>query len=105
MILYFVICINFKEENIMNLNKCERCGCFFVSLNSVCPNCQSKDENEISQLKSFLSENENKISIEDLSSSTGISVKNVNRFLQDKKIKSAFSGLGLLTNGNVSIGL
>lgn len=89
----------------MNLSKCERCGCFFVAEHAVCPNCQTKDENEISQLKTFLSENESKISIEELSLSTGISVKNVNRFLQNKEIKNSFSGLGLLTNGNINISL
>ncbi len=40
----------------MNLNRCERCGSFFASKNSVCPNCQSKDEHEINHLKTFLSE-------------------------------------------------
>ena len=81
----------------MNLNKCERCGCFFASDNCVCPNCLSKDQNEISQLKNFLVENDNNISIEELSVSTGISMKNVNRFLKDKEVNSTFSGLGLIT--------
>ena len=89
----------------MNLSKCERCGCFFVTENAVCPNCQTKDENEISQLKNFLTENDSNISIEELSLSTGISVKNVNRFLKDKEIKNTFSGLGLVTNGNININL
>ena len=89
----------------MNLNKCERCGCFFASDNCICPKCQSKDEHEISELKNFLEENDDNISIEKLSFSTGISINNVNRFLQNEKVSTAFSGLGLITPGNMSIGL
>ncbi len=81
----------------MNLNKCERCGCFFVSNDCVCPKCLSKDNNEISILKNFLSENDNTISVESLASSTGIQIKNVNRFLKNSEINSAFSNLGLVT--------
>lgn len=81
----------------MNLNKCERCGCFFVSKDCVCPKCLSKDNNEISILKNFLSENDNIISVESLASSTGIQIKNVNRFLKNSEINSAFSNLGLVT--------
>lgn len=81
----------------MNLNKCERCGCFFVSKDCVCPKCLSKDNNEISILKNFLSENDNAISVETLASSTGIQIKNVNRFLKNAEINSDFVNLGLIT--------
>ena len=70
----------------MNLNRCERCGSFFASKNSVCPNCQSKDEHEINHLKTFLSEADSSVTVESLAESTGVSLKNVNRFLQDKNI-------------------
>ena len=70
----------------MNLNKCERCGCFFSAKNSVCPNCQAKDVNDINCLKKFLSEQEAHISVESLSYGAGVSVKNINRYLQDKKL-------------------
>ena len=89
----------------MNLNKCERCGCFFVSEDSVCPNCATKDANEISQLQNFLSESNSRISIEDLSFSTGVSIKNVNRFLKNDKINSQFAELGLITKNNINIKL
>ena len=81
----------------MNLNKCERCGCFFTTKDCVCPNCLTKDQNEISTLKNFLIENDSSISIEALASSTGITEKNLNRFLQDTELKGTFSGLGLIT--------
>ena len=81
----------------MNLNKCERCGCFFVSNDYVCPNCLKKDNNEISRLTNFLSEHDSSISINDLAKFTGIPIKNVNRFLKDSEIKSTFSELGLIS--------
>ena len=59
----------------MNLNRCERCGSFFASKNSVCPNCQSKE-------------------------STGVSLKNVNRFLQDKNVYTTLTNLGLNSETN-----
>ncbi|MGN1326784.1 MAG: hypothetical protein ACI4VQ_01695 [Clostridia bacterium] len=79
----------------MNLNKCERCGCFFVSANSVCPQCISKDENDINQLKTFLTESDNSVNIQSLACGTGISLKNVNRFLQNKELYTTFTSLGL----------
>ena len=70
----------------MNLNKCERCGC---------PNCQSKDESDINQLKNFLSEADSSVTVESLAMSTGISLKNVNRFLQNKDVYATLTNLGL----------
>ena len=67
----------------MNLNKCERCGCFFASNDNVCYNCLTKDRFEMSKFKNFIEENNiNQInSLSDLSIQTGISQKNLNRFL------------------------
>ena len=85
----------------MNLNKCSRCGCFFASTTDVCPKCESKDENDIAQLKNFLSESDgSSISLEDLSLSTGVSLKNVNRFLQNKDLHKTFTNLGLNFENN-----
>ena len=69
----------------MNFNSCCRCGRFFVSNNSVCPNCEKKDQYEMNQLKNFLEENTNQININDLANSTGISSKNLNRFLAQEQ--------------------
>ena len=78
----------------MELNKCSRCGAFFVSGNNVCPNCEVKDSAEIFKLKSFLEENDYAgSSIEDLSCDTGISVKNLNRFLEQNDFKGIASKL------------
>ncbi len=74
----------------MELNKCTRCGCFYVSSNDVCPACEQKDVAEIDKLKNFLEDSEFS-SIDDISYQTGITVKNLNRFLKlndFKKLKN-----------------
>lgn len=75
----------------MNFNKCSRCGCFFMSDSSVCPNCETKDNYEMSELKTFLEENTAQINIDNLSVSTGISVKNLNRFLAKEQFADYIS--------------
>jgi len=69
----------------MELNKCKRCGAFFATNNHVCPNCAPKDICEIAKLKDFLSENTCPDNIDILSCNTGISMKNLNRFLTEEK--------------------
>lgn len=64
----------------MQFNKCSRCGCFFVNSGDVCPNCQPKDNFEMSKLKNFLEETDTTCSMENISYSTGISMRNLNRF-------------------------
>ena len=67
----------------MEFKKCERCGCFFSSKDSVCYNCLTKEKFEMSQLKSYIEENNlnNIHSLSDLSVQTGIAGKTLNRFL------------------------
>ena len=71
----------------MEFNRCSRCGAFYISENSVCPNCQPKDNCEKIVLQNYLEENQMPKSIEILSKDTGISVKNLNRFLGDTNFK------------------
>lgn len=66
----------------MNFNKCERCGCFFITDSAVCPKCEPKDTFEMKVLKDYLSNNASLDSIDNISSDTGISIKNLNRFMQ-----------------------
>ena len=88
----------------MELNKCSRCGAFFVTGNNVCPNCELKDSAEIFKLKSFLEENDySGSSIEDLSCNTGISVKNLNRFLEQNNFKGIASKLDISKNVNIQL--
>ena len=71
----------------MEFNRCSRCGAFYILENSVCPNCQPKDNCEKIALQNYLEENQMPKSIEILSKDTGISVKNLNRFLGDTNFK------------------
>ena len=65
----------------MELNRCSRCGSFYVSSGNVCPNCSIKDGFEFSTFKSYVQENGLDNSLNSISNETGISVKNLNRFL------------------------
>ena len=75
----------------MELNKCKRCGSFFNTSDSVCPNCKTKDLSDISKLKNYLSENDLPSSMDALSYETGISVKNLNRFLDSAELTENFN--------------
>lgn len=67
----------------MEFKKCARCGCFFTSNGDVCYNCMSKERFEMAKFKSYIEENNlsNINSMNDISIQTGISEKNINRFL------------------------
>lgn len=65
----------------MDFKKCLRCGCFFVSNENICCNCAPKDKFEISKLKNYFDENAKYNSIEELSINTGITINNLNRFI------------------------
>ncbi|MBP3708460.1 MAG: hypothetical protein J6J36_07725 [Clostridia bacterium] len=71
----------------MNLNKCERCGCFYVTEGNVCPSCAPKDTNEMSKLNNYFTENAAPITINELSTATGISQKNLSRFISEKNFE------------------
>ena len=65
----------------MEFNKCSRCGNFFISNDDVCPKCKTKDTLEFETFKSYIAENGINNNLDVLSSETGISVKNINRYL------------------------
>ncbi len=86
----------------MNFNKCCRCGCFFVSENAVCPNCEQKDQLEINRLKNYIEENVNGTNfynIDNVISCTGITPNNLNRFLAQDQFSDFASQIG---NGNLN---
>ncbi len=68
----------------MNFKKCVRCGCFFSSVDEVCPNCSPKDNFEMSKLKTFLVNQVEEASITDIIKETGIEESNLNRFMNNK---------------------
>ena len=80
----------------MNFKKCSRCGCFFVSEGSTCIACSPKDKLEISKLRNYLDNGNYSNSITSISVDTGISVKNLNRYLENEE----FSGK---LNGNITL--
>ena len=66
----------------MEFNRCTRCGNFYVSEWNVCPKCSTKDGAEFSIFKTYIEENGMDDTLETISGQTGISEKNINRFLQ-----------------------
>ena len=64
----------------MELKKCNRCGGFFGAIGDVCPKCSTKDTLELSTFKNYIEEN-GLSSLDAMSVETGISVKNINRFI------------------------
>lgn len=65
----------------MEFNKCSRCGSFYLSNENVCPKCIAKDGFEFSTFKSYIKENGLVESLHTISGHTGITVKNLNRFM------------------------
>lgn len=72
----------------MKFNKCVRCGAFFASDDCVCPNCLSKDEVDKNSLRNYFQNNGVPESIESLAFSSGVSVKNITRFLDTQEFSS-----------------
>lgn len=64
----------------MEFKKCNRCGGFFAAEGNVCPKCSPKDTLELSTFKNYIEEN-GLSSIDAMSVGTGISAKNLNRFI------------------------
>ena len=84
----------------MEFKKCIRCGCFFLSDDEVCCNCKPKDLCDSKKLGDFLENTPNFTSIEDISINTGISIKNVSRFIESRKYSS-----GIINKNNANINL
>jgi hypothetical protein len=71
----------------MEFKKCARCGIFFLSDSEVCPKCQPKDECEIAKVTNYINENDiTNCSVAHLSINTGVSLKNLNRYLNTNVI-------------------
>lgn len=71
----------------MEFKKCARCGGFFLSDNDVCPKCLPKDKSDISKLTNYINDNVvTNFTIANLSANTGITLKNINRYLDSNVI-------------------
>lgn len=71
----------------MELNRCSRCGNFYYSNTNVCPKCSTKDGAEFSIFKNYIQENGLESSLNIISGETGISVNNLNRFINYPEFK------------------
>ena len=70
----------------MNFNRCSRCGGFFMAEGDTCPNCLQRDKFEMNRLENFIEENPNtSLNMNDIASYTGVSDKNLNRFLANEQ--------------------
>ena len=87
----------------MEFKKCDRCGCFYLSDSAVCGNCSPKDSFEMAKLKSYLESENYSNSINSISVDTGISVKNLNRFLGNKDFSELSSKLNIGTNVDITL--
>lgn len=91
----------------MELNRCSRCGSFYVAEGNVCPRCSAKDGFEFQTFKTYIQENGFENSIDTISGETGISTKNLNRFLgyqefKDLKKEFGFNNIAEFNEGNTS---
>ena len=77
----------------MEFKKCTRCGNFYVSEGNVCPRCTAKDNMEFSTFKTYIQENGFEGSLTNISGETGISEKNINRFLTYEGIKEEIKNI------------
>ena len=66
----------------MEFNKCSRCGGFYISKGNVCPKCLTKDNFEFSTFKNYVQENGFEQPLDFIATQTGISTKNLNRFVE-----------------------
>ena len=85
----------------MEFKKCTRCGNFYVSEGNVCPRCTAKDNMEFSTFKTYIQENGFEGSLTNISGETGISEKNINRFLTYEGIKEEIKNMN--KNGNITL--
>lgn len=84
----------------MEFKKCERCGSFFLSESNICGNCSPKDNFELSKLRSYFEGEVHASSIDSIAVDTGISVKNLNRYLENEEFSKISSKLNI---GNVKL--
>ena len=73
---------------MIEARKCARCGAMYISKTQVCGKCEQKDGAEINKLKGFFEKEIGNVWAEiDISQATGISAKNISRFLNYDEFK------------------
>lgn len=71
----------------MEFRKCVRCGSFFVTDGEICQNCMPKDRLERLKFEDYI-ENNSGNSVDVISINTGISTRNVNRYLNQNNVQN-----------------
>lgn len=75
----------------MEIKRCVRCGSLHTTENEVCRECVVKDNVEVIKLKGVLSEGlEVGTTKQDLAIKTGITPKNLNRYLQGEEFNGIY---------------
>jgi cell division protein YceG involved in septum cleavage len=87
----------------MEIKRCARCGGFFETINEVCNCCMAKDNKDLGKLKNYLSYGfiAGSVTREEVSANTGITMKNLNRFLAGDEFEGVFIPETLATNNNI----
>lgn len=80
---------------MLEAKKCMRCGCMYISEDEVCGGCQKKDGADLHKLKGFLEKGYGEVTQGELAIATGISNKNLSRFLGYDEFK------GVCINENI----
>lgn len=78
----------------MEFNKCSRCGSFYIAQGNVCPKCSNQDNLEFETFKNYIAENGLTQNLDIISNQTGITIKNLNRFLDYSGIDAPMDNLG-----------
>lgn len=73
---------------MVEARKCARCGCMYIAGTEVCGKCQSKDGADLHKLKGFIeSQGYGELTQGELAIATGITDKNLARFLRNDEFK------------------
>ena len=73
---------------MIETKKCMRCGCMYISGEEVCGKCRTKDGADLYRLKGILKDQEGEVFTKgELSIASGISNKNLTRFLAYDEFK------------------
>ena len=86
----------------MELKKCNRCGGFYATESNVCPKCTEKDNLELSTFKNYIELN-GVSSADEMSVGTGISSRNINRFLDIEGLKCAEANEDTIGNNGITL--
>ena len=96
----------------MELKRCARCGKFYASNEDVCHECEKKDNAELNKLKGFFEEEYLAGTTKSqISASTGISTRNLNRYLSYEEFSGIYipetvegiNGILAQEEGNISL--